>query len=132
MQSSTLRVTLRSVLATSWKAIGLVRAAWLRLDVEKGHREKLAELTGIPAPNLSGMNTGRIPMTRETAQRIADAVPGFSVLELGAPVEEADDAGETMLSRLRSLEAALAEAVGLMREALALLREDRRQAGEAR
>lgn len=88
-----------------------MRPVWAKLDVPKARREKLAELTGIPAPNLSGLNTGRLPMTREMAQRIVDAVPGLSVLELGAPAEEADDAGETLLTRLEELEAALAESV---------------------
>lgn len=84
-------VTLRSVLATSWSAKGLVRAAWLRLAVEKGHREELARLTGIPATNLSAMNTGKRPMTGEMAARIVAAVPGITQADLGAP-EEADAA----------------------------------------
>ena len=98
------------MLATSWKAKGLVRQAWLRLDVKQGHREKLSELTGIPPPNLSGMNSGRLPMTMEMAQRITDVIPGLSVLELGAPEEQADAEGETLLSRLGELAAAHAAA----------------------
>jgi len=72
-----LYVTLRRVLATSWKATGLVQPAWLRLDVEKDKRGELARRTGIPATSLSQMNTGRRPMTPEAAQRIVAAVPGL-------------------------------------------------------
>ena len=93
------------MLATSWKATGLVEQAWKRLDPPI--RDELARLTSIPASNLSGLNTGRLPMTTEMAQKIADAVPGLSVLELGAPEEEADAEGQTLLRRLTELEDAL-------------------------
>jgi len=91
-----------------------VRRAWLRLDVEKGNREELARLTGIPATSLSAMNTGRRAMTPEMAARIAAAVPGLSVLELGAPEEEAGREEQSMLARLEALEAALGELAPLI------------------
>lgn len=112
------------MLASSWKAKGLVRAAWLRLDVPKNHREKLAELTGIPASNLSGMNTGRLVMTLESAQRIAAAVPGLSVLELGAPLEHADPAGLTLLGRLEEVAEMVANGFGALGVSEVQLRPD--------
>lgn len=117
-------VTLRSVLATSWKAPGLVRDAWLRLDVAKGHREELARLTGIPAPNLSGFNTGRRPLTMEMAQRIVAAVPGLTLADLGAPAAEPEN--PSFPDRLATLEAEVAEtkaALDLARESYAVLLE---------
>lgn len=99
--------TLRSVLATSWKAPGLVRDAWLRLDVEKGHREELARLTDIPPSNLSSFNTGRRPLTMEMAQRIADAVPGLTLADLGAPGEAEDAGSRSIADRLAEAEEAL-------------------------
>lgn len=99
------------MLDTSWKATGLVRPAWHRLDAPKGRRELLADLTGIPAPNLSGMNTGRIPMTMEMARRIADVVPGLSVQELGAPAEGDGVPRVRRLPRLEELATDLAELV---------------------
>jgi len=79
-------VTLRRVLATSWKAIGRIRPIWSRLDAPKERRELLARLTRIPAPDLSAMNTGKRPMTMAKAERIMAAVPGVTLLDLGAPV----------------------------------------------
>jgi hypothetical protein len=100
-------VTLRSVLATSWKATGLVKPIWQRLPAAKDKRGELARLTGIPATNLSSLNTGS-PMTMEMASRIVSAaspfIPGLSVLDLGAPEEAADEPGLLLLDRLRSLE----------------------------
>lgn len=94
------------MLATSWKATGLVRAAWRRLDVQAGHREELAALTGIRPNDLSRMNTGKRAMTLETAQRIADAVPGLTVYDLGAPAEAEDaaDSPPSVPDRLAALE----------------------------
>lgn len=77
---------------------------WKRLDVPKGHRDELARLTGIPATNLSGMNTGRLPMTREAAERIVAAVPGVTVADLGAPLETRE-APPPLSDRLATLEA---------------------------
>lgn len=95
------------MLATSWKATGLVRQAWQRLEVKSYKRERLAELTGIPAPNLSRMNTGKMPMTLATAEKIVQVVPGITVLDLGA-TEAGDDAvARTALLRLAELEATL-------------------------
>lgn len=95
------------MLATSWNATGLVRDAWLRLDVPKGHREELARLTGIPATSLSAMNTGHRPMTMAQAERIAAAVPGLTLLDLGAREEEANVEHRSIVARLEEAEAAL-------------------------
>lgn len=96
------------MLATSWKATGLVRAAWLRLDVPKDKRGELARLTGIPPTNLSGMNRGRLPMTPETALRIVQAVPGLTLEELGAPEEQPAIGVLPVGARLEALEALVA------------------------
>lgn len=89
------------MLATSWKATGLVLPIWNRLDVEKDKRGELARLTGITATTLSGMNRGRIPMTPEAAARIAAAVPGVTSMDLGAPEEAASEEETLLLSDLR-------------------------------
>ena len=99
-------VTLRRVLATSWKAIGRIRPIWSRLDAPKERRELLARLTRIPAPDLSAMNTGKRPMTMAKAERIMAAVPGVTLLDLGAPV-----AGEVQPARLALALAQLREAM---------------------
>lgn len=85
----------------SWNAKGLVKPAWERLGLRNG-RDSLAQLTGIPGTNLSSMNTGKKPMTMESAAKIADAT-GVSVLELGAPLSEVDAAGQSVLDRLEGL-----------------------------
>ena len=66
---------------------------------------------------------------RDYAERIAALTPYPA--EAFLRNEEAGVSLATIDLRLRSLETALDEAGGLMREALALLRESRRQAGEA-
>ena len=109
-------VTLRRVLATSWNAAGLVRAAWLRLDVEKAHREVLAERTGIPATSLSAMNTGKRPMTPAMARRIVAAVPGLTVLDLGAVEDEDDEEAQTLRDRLEEAELELARVGPILTE----------------
>ena len=76
----------------------------------KGQLEELARLTGIPASNLSSMNTGRLPMTMATAERIAAAVPGLSVLDLGAPSEAAAaEDPPLVLVRLQRVEETIAQ-----------------------
>lgn len=91
------------MLATSWNAKGLVKPIWHRLEGTY-RREQLAELTGIPANNLSRLNSGALPMTMRTAQKIADAVEGVTVLDLGAPGAGGDVESELALDRLARLE----------------------------
>lgn len=109
------------MLATSWKATGLVRAAWLRLDVPKDKRGELARLTGIPPTNLSGMNKGRLPMTPESALRIMQAVPGLTLEELGAPEERQATDVLPLGVRLEALEARLARLYAETARGFALL-----------
>lgn len=95
------------MLATSWKATGLIRPIWLRMPAKTYKREALAAATGIPASNLSAMNRGRLPVTPESAAKIMAAVPGVTLLDLGAP-EVSDDAQSLLaLDRLAKLEVAL-------------------------
>lgn len=99
------------MLSTSWKATGLVQPIWNRLPVKTGKREELARLTGLQPTDLSRLNTGKRSMTMSLATRIAAAVPGVTVLDLGAPEEAADEPSLAMLSdlrrRLAEIEAAL-------------------------
>ena len=101
------RGRLRSVHARrppSWDATGLVEKAWKRLDPPT--RDHLAERIGLKAPtNLSKLNTGRLPMTLDYAERIARAVPSLSVADLGAPSSAVAAVDPTISDRLRSLEA---------------------------
>ena len=88
----------------SWDATGLVEKAWKRLDPPT--RDHLAERLGLKAPtNLSKLNTGRLPMTLDYAERIARAVPSVSVADLGAPSSAVVAVDPTVSDRLRSLEA---------------------------
>lgn len=93
------------MLASSWKAKGLLQPIWSRLDVPTYKREKLSELTGIPVSNLSSMNTGRMPMTLEMAQRIVRAVPGVTLADLGAPEAVVAQHEPLVLARLEQVEA---------------------------
>jgi hypothetical protein len=77
--------------------------------VEKDHRGELARLTGIPATNLSAINQGNKPLTPESAQKIMDAVPGVTLLDLGASDEiVADDPlSQLLIERVARLEEAV-------------------------
>lgn len=86
----------------SWYATGLVEPLWQRLGVDDG-RDELARRTGIPGTNLSSMNTGKRRMTMNMARRIVAQVPGSTVLELGAPIRDADPAGQSFLAHLEAL-----------------------------
>lgn len=57
-------------MSDSWSAEGLLRPLWGRV----GGRDALSRLTGIPGPNLSGYNTGRLPLGVDAARRIALAL----------------------------------------------------------
>lgn len=70
-------------MALSWSAEGLLKPLWGRV----GGRDALATLTGIPGPNLSGYNTGRLRLGEDTARKIADALH-VTLADLGRPDEE--------------------------------------------
>lgn len=100
-----------------WSARGLLQPLWARV----GGRDALAELTGITGQTLSAYNTGKRPLGHANARRIAEALE-VSVLELGAPAEEADESGRTILGRLEALEerdVRAAEAILKLRKDLA-------------
>lgn len=84
----------------------MVKPVWHRLQGTY-RREQLAELTGIPANNLSRLNSGKLPMTMRTAEKIANAVEGLTVLDLGAPEAGDDEESQLALVRLARLEARL-------------------------
>lgn len=96
-------VTLRSVAQKGWNAKGLLQPLWREIE---GGREGLELLTGIRGTELSSYNSGKKPLGIANARRIADAL-GISVLELGAPEEEADHQGLSILRRLQALAAAV-------------------------
>lgn len=104
------------MLATSWKATGLVRKVWQSLD-GPDKRGQLAERTGIQATDLSQLNTGKRPMTMALATRIASAVDGFTIDDLGAPaIEDADRGPVTVLQRLEAIEARQENVAGYLRQ----------------
>ena len=112
------------MLATSWIAKDLVRPIWQRMPVDHYKREELAKRTGIPASNLSSMNTGGMPMTMEQARKIVAAVPGLTLADLGAPEAVVAARDPTVLDRLGELADDLAEAVrdiSRLQERVALL-----------
>lgn len=61
-------------------------------------------MTGIDPATLSQYNTGKRQLGMRNARRIAEAT-GVSVLDLGGPEAETDDAGAALLDRQRELEA---------------------------
>lgn len=65
----------------------------------------LAEITGIPAGNLSTINSGKRDMTDTYALRIAEQT-GISPAELGSDAGEGEHQALLTLDRLRSLEVA--------------------------
>lgn len=86
-----------------WDATGLLEPLWGRV----GGRDRLAALTGIQAPTLSGYNTGRLPLGLRNAEKVASAL-GVTVFDLGAPTAEAEGpAAQSVLDRLEEAEAAL-------------------------
>lgn len=98
------------MLATSWKVQGeLVAKAWKRLDPPT--RDHLAELTGISKANLSGYNTGRLPMTLSIAERICEVVPNLTVFDLGAREVRAEDGPPLLLIRQDELAEKLAGSI---------------------
>lgn len=82
----------------SWNAEGLVEKAWERLGVTNG-RDSLAQLTGIPATNLSSINTGNRRLTVKMARKIS-AATGASLLELGAPLRAVEEEDQNLYDLL--------------------------------
>lgn len=80
-------------MAASWSAKGLLKPLWGRV----GGRDGLAALTGIPGPDLSGINTGRLNLGQERAERIAQVL-SVSLTDLGAPGDD------SIVSRLERIE----------------------------
>ena len=106
MRLTNRHVTLRSV---GWRRVGILEPVYAKMAGEEAPVKKLAELTGIPAGNLSTINSGKRDMTSAYAERIAKAVPGISpVAHLGAPeAKEGDRLGRDVLARLAELEEGL-------------------------
>lgn len=90
-----------------WNAEGLLQPLWLKYP---GGRDGLAAKVGTTGSALSSRNSGSRPLGYDLGSRLA-AELGVSVLELGAPLEVADAAGETLVTRLEGLAVDLAEAV---------------------
>lgn len=116
------------MLASSWKAQKTVEKAWLRLDPPT--RDELARLTKIPATNLSGLNTGRLPMTQEMAERICRAVPGLTLADLGAREAEISEAEPTVVQRLEELARGLADSMEAQKKMDGELRRLRSRVGK--
>jgi len=104
-----------------WDAKGLLKPLWGRV----GGRDGLARLTGITGETLSGYNTGRLPLGRKNAERIADAL-SISVAELGAPAPYVAEDELTLHERVSLLE----QRVELL-EALNRVEEEPARAAEA-
>jgi transcriptional regulator with XRE-family HTH domain len=61
-------------------------------------QDDLAEKTGIRRPDVNGLARGRIKAGPDRLRRIAEALE-VSVVELGAPLAEADPRSQTILDR---------------------------------
>jgi len=90
-------------MAGKWVAKGLLKPLWRNYP---GGRDALAAAVGTTASTLSSINTGNRGLGQDLGGRLA-AELGVSVLELGAPEEEADDEGLTLRGRLEEAEALL-------------------------
>jgi transcriptional regulator with XRE-family HTH domain len=82
-----------------WDAKDRLKPLWQRCDWT---RDDLAAATGITPQTLSAYNTGNRPLGMRNARRIAAALE-VSVLDLGAPNEDADDLGRTLQEELAAL-----------------------------
>lgn len=83
-----------------WNAKGLLTPLY---EVHGG-RDGLAIKVGAPPGTLSAVNSGKRNLGIRLARRIAQATK-ISVLELGAPEENADAKGLLLIERLEGLEA---------------------------
>lgn len=94
-------------------------AALPQLLADRGWtQDKLAEETGLRRTDVNALVKGRIEAGPGRLRKIADALE-VSVLELGAPVEAADEKGKTILSLLKELEVQTTEDVVKLRKDLA-------------
>jgi transcriptional regulator with XRE-family HTH domain len=85
-------------------------------------QEQLADATGIRRTDVNALAKGRIEAGPARLSRIAAALE-VSVLELGAPIEQADAKGTALLDRLEALEAREpAELVKIRRDLNAAIR----------
>jgi transcriptional regulator with XRE-family HTH domain len=96
-----------------WDAKGMLQPLWGRV----GGRDGLAAATGIQPSTLSGINSGRLRLGYKNGRRIAEALD-VSLLDLGAPLDQADDRASLSLRRNLQL---LAEANDAYRATLAKL-----------
>lgn len=73
------------------------------LKKKRWTQQRLADATGITRNDINAFANGRLEAGGERLERIAAALE-VSVLELGAPLAEADEAGVTLIDRLEALE----------------------------
>jgi hypothetical protein len=97
-------------MSATWSAKGLLKPLWGRV----GGRDALARRSGVPAPNLSGYNTGRLRMGLDAGRRIA-SVLDVTIYDLGAPTD-AEAEGSPLMAELAEIRAAL-ETMSTRREA---------------
>lgn len=84
-----------------WPAKDLLKPLWRA----HGGRKAVAKEAGVSEGHLSKVNAGKTNLGLEVAQKFASVV-GVSLLELGAPLGEAQDpASLTLLDRLEALSA---------------------------
>lgn len=95
-----------------WSAKGLLKPLW---DELPGKRDELAAVTGIRGTTLSAYNSGARPLGLANARRISAALD-VTLLELGAPLDQADWADRTLLGHLRQLETDVQELAGHVRD----------------
>lgn len=120
-----------------WNAKGLIRPLWQQLD-GPAKRDQLAELAGITPQTLSAYNTGPddggralgITNARKIVAALAKKGIEVSLLELGAPENEADARGLTLRARLEELAADLADSLQRQKTMDAELRRLRTRLGK--
>lgn len=71
----------------TWPARGLLTRIYERV----GGRDALATISGIGGTSLSSINGGDRPLSLDAARKIMAAVPGTTLLELGAPLGLVED-----------------------------------------
>jgi len=112
-----------------WPAKGLLKPFWLA----HGGRQAVAKTAGVSEGHLSKVNAGKANLGHDVATKLVKTY-NVSVLELGAPVEEADEKGQTFLQLLAGLSTAVAgleETVDRLDQRLTRL-EQRRGSGGSR
>lgn len=101
--------TLRLMARPGWSAKALLQPLWRQYP---GGRDALADAVGTTGASLSSRNSGRLTLGHDLAERLAAELSRglnreVSVLELGAPAAEADEAGQSILDRLEELAGAV-------------------------